>query len=173
MKLRTALAAFVLSTSLNAASVTFRDMVDNQVANNEAGIGPKLAVVAGLGLTITTTGTFNVGCGTGNSCLGADAVDVDDFAGELTGVFASATPVLNVIIVNFSTTDLYDVNDNLITSFAGNFNYAGTAVKKFVFRSRFDAIHDIEFRDSRVVPEPATLVLAGAALGALTLLRRK
>lgn len=172
---RLMLTLMLASVCMFGATITFTDMVDTEGVGNEPWIAAKLANAAALGLTLTTTGAeFNVGCGTGNSCLGAnDVAGGNDFSGDLFGVFYTPTTVLNIDVVNLSTTYLYDVNNVLLTSFQGDVSYAGTGVKSFWFESSVDALYSVTFDDmgTGVAPEPATWVMTGLAFAALGVIR--
>lgn len=172
---RLMLILMLASSCMFGATITFTDMVDNVGVGNEPGIAAKLTGAAALGLTLVTTGAeFNVGCGTGNSCLGANVVaGGNDFSGDLFGVFDTPTTVLNIGVVNASRTSLYDVNSVLLATYQGSFNYSGAGVKSFLFESSTDALYFVTFDDmgTGVVPEPATWVMTGLAFAALGLIR--
>ena len=172
-----------LATLLHAGPVTFdfrtSSLVNTNGGDNEPSIGPVLAQLQSMGLTLTTVGGlgFNVGCGaTTENCLGADQVSVDDFAGQIHGLFTVPSGTFGIMEANdFSLVDLYDAGGSFIGSYSSTFNYSGATPVSFfdVFLS-FDGIFTISFSPSTATPEPGTLGMLGAGLlGVAFLLRRK
>ncbi|MEK7403520.1 MAG: PEP-CTERM sorting domain-containing protein [Acidobacteriota bacterium] len=162
-------------------TLSFTGLTDNTSGNNEPSIAGALATAAAAGLTLTQTGlAFNVGCGTGNTCLGADAVNVNDFAGLIRGVFAGDASYLAITFVNANApptvTTLFDSDNSVIAAFNNNFIYSGGSglARRFDIQLTFDAFRTITFDlGAQTIPEPATALLIGAGLMALKLFRRR
>jgi hypothetical protein len=171
-----------LAALLHAGPVTFdfrtSSLVNTAGGNNEPSIGPVLAQLQSMGLTLTTVGGlgFNVGCGytTGN-CLGADQSSVDDFAGHIHGLFTAPSGTFGIMEANnVSLVNLYDAGSSFIGSYSSTFNYSGAPVSFFDVFLSYDAMYTITFNPSTATPEPGTLGMLGAGLlGVAFLLRRK
>ncbi len=170
-----------LATLLHAGPVTFdfrtSSLVNTLGGDNEPSIGPVLADLQSMGLTLTTVGGlgFNVGCGySTNNCLGADQTYVDDFAGQIHGVFTVPSAIFGIMEANDqSLVNLYDAGSSFIGSYNSTFNYSGTPVSFFDVFLNYDAMYTITFNPSASVPEPGTLGILGAGLLGVTLVRRK
>lgn len=148
-------------------------LIDSVGANNEPSIGPVLATLSSLGLSLTTIGGlgFNVGCGA-TPCLGADNSLVDDFEGQIRGFFSTPSSTLAISFVNpglpDTITNIFDTSNNLIASFSNDFSYLGGSgpVSFFDVLLTFDAMDSITFdSNAAAVPEPSTLVLLASAVG--------
>jgi len=172
-----------LAALLHAGPVTFdfrtSSLVNTSGGDNEPSIGPVLAQLQSMGVTLTTVGGlgFNIGCGyTTENCLGADQFSIDDFAGQIHGVFTLPSGIFGIMEVNDkSLVNLYDAGSNFIGSYSSTFNYSGaTPVSFFDVFLNFDGMYTISFSPSTATPEPGTLGMLGAGLlGVGFLLRRK
>ena len=171
-----------LAALLHAGPVTFdfrtSSLVNNNGGNNEPSIGPVLAQLQSMGLTLTTVGGlgFNVGCGTTTeNCLGADQASVSDFNGYIHGVFTAPSGTFGIMEVNDrSLVNLYDAGSSFIGSYSSTFNYSGAPVSFFDVFLNVDAMYTVTFDPSTATPEPGTLGMLGAGLlGVAFLLRRK
>jgi hypothetical protein len=163
------LALFLTTSAMADTTVSFTGLTDNTNGNGEVN-GTEFV---GQGLLLTLNGglAFNVGCGTGNSCLGADAQSVNDFNGTLTGSFLGNTVGHLAIALccegntGATTITLYDGANNVLASFTGtDINYTGAGVDHFQVTFGFDAMSSLTFGDVNETPEPGSLVLMGSGL---------
>jgi len=142
--------------------------------NNASSIAPVLAEFQSMGFTLTPVGglAFNVGCGTTlvDKCRGADQTSVNDFDGQIHGVFAVPSSMLGIIAVNSSTTvNPHGVGGDFIGSYGATSNYTGgPPVSHFEFLPNCDAMFVISWNPTASpVPEPASLLPVSAGIAGL------
>jgi hypothetical protein len=169
------------------------DPIDFGQLPDVPGVGGEITggefVDQGLLLTMLDGLSFNVGCGTIASCLGADRAVPDDFEGSFRGSFVSpgtSTPMSVLSLqIDFccstlkpvpTMTKLFDSEGKLLGVFTdGDVSYFGqTPVAWFETRLGYDAMYSIGFEQfTPDVPEPTSLALMAGGFGLLLLRRRQ
>jgi hypothetical protein len=174
--------ALLVTSSVHAGMIDFTGLTDNTGANGE--VNGTEYNSQGLDLTLLSGINFNVGCGTGTACLGADLSSVNDFTGVIRGNFVVAgtsdNGTVSSLLIDYcctgTVTKLFDINDSLISTITGDLNYSGsTAVSYFDIDFAYDAMYSISFDGltTSSVPEPSSLVLMGLGLIGLGYQRKR
>jgi hypothetical protein len=143
----------------------------------------------GLQLTLLDGLSFNVGCGTIVSCLGADRAAADDFEGSFRGSFVMPDTGAPMSVLSFeidfccstlkpfpTITRLFGSDGQLLGVFSdGDVAYFGqTPVASFETTLGYDAMSTMSFeRYSPAVPEPTTFALVLGGVGVLLARRRR
>jgi hypothetical protein len=184
----TLIACLALAPHASAGTISFTGLTDAPLANGEVTGDEFLA--QGLLLELVDGIAFNVGCGTGTACLGADLRSGEDFRGQIRGRFVvpgTFDPALaSSLSISFccSTLDpaptvtmLFGPGGNLVASFPdGDVFYAGgEPVAYFETRFGYDAMRSLTFTEApnADVPEPSSLLLLAGGLAALRAPQRR
>ena len=163
--------AFLLclfSSATNAVTISFGSLTNNpgggEIIGNEF-------ISQGIEMSLVSGFQFNVGCGTTGTCLGADLFANNDFQGVIDVNFIVPNTTINATVADMgvvfccigpSVTKLFDVDNNLITTFSSTFNYFGaTPVSHFEVDFNSDGMNSITYNGLQAasVPEPSTLAL--------------
>jgi len=175
-----------------AALPAFPDTIDFRHLPDVPGVGGEITgsefADQGLQLTMLDGLSFNVGCGTIVSCLGADRATSDDFEGTFRGSFVSPDTGAPMSVLSFeidyccstlkpfpTVTRLFDSGGQLLGVFTdADVAYFGrTPVASFETSLGYDAMYSMSFeRFSPAVPEPTSLVLMLGGVGLLLARRR-
>jgi len=177
----------VLALPALADTIDFRHLPDVPGAGGEIRGGE--FADQGLQLTLLSGLSFNVGCGTIVSCLGADRAAADDFEGSFRGAFVTPDTGAPMSVLSFeidfccstlkpfpTLTRLFGSEGQLLGVFSdGDVAYFGpTPVASFETTLGYDAMSTMSFeRFSPSVPEPATFALVLGGVGVLLARRRR
>jgi len=177
----------VLALPALADTIDFRHLPDVPGAGGEISGGE--FAEQGLQLTLMGGLSFNVGCGTIVSCLGADRAAADDFEGSFRGAFVSPDTGAPMPVLSFeidfccstlkpfpTVTRLFGSQGQLLGVFSdGDVAYFGpTPVASFETTLGYDAMSTMSFeRYSPTVPEPTTFALVLGGVGLLLARRRR
>ena len=178
----TLIACLAIAPHASAGTISFAGLTDAPLANGEVTGDEFLA--QGLLLELVDGIAFNVGCGTGTACLGADQSSGEDFRGQIRGRFVvpgNLDPALAFTLsISFccstlqpepTITMLFGPGGNLVALFPdGDVFYGGPEpVAYFETRFGYDAMRSLSFTEvpNPDVPEPSSLLLLAGGLAAL------